>query len=265
MNNNDSEPIYNTIGEGYNTTRKADPYIVGRMLTNLNAQKDGKYLDIGSGTGNYTNAYTERGYHFTGAEPSDKMIAEARSKYQLIDFIQTKAEDLSFNDNSFDGATGTFTLHHWDSMLNGLTQICRILKPGSRAVFLSFTPKQLMGYWLCHYFPETMRNSAAVVPEIDEMTEIFKNAGFSNMSTEKYFVHDELQDHFLYSNKNRPEQYLRPEIRNGASSFTVYANQEEVAAGLIQLEQDIISGKVWDIIKQYENDLGDYIFYVAEK
>jgi len=34
---------------------------------------------------------------------------------------------------------------------------------------------------------------------------------------------------------------------------------------LIQPEQDIANGEVLDIIKQYENDLGDYIFYVAEK
>lgn len=258
-------PIYNKVGEGYNTTRRADPYIVSRMLANLQAKPDGNYLDIGSGTANYTAAYTEQGFKFTGAEPSDRMIGEARNKHPHIDFVQTKAEQLPFADAAFDGATGTFTLHHWDSMVDGLTQLNRILKPGSRAVFLSFTPAQVFGYWLCHYFPETMRNSAAVVPEAEDMIAIFKQADFKDVTTEKYFVHEDLQDHFLYSNKNRPEQYLRPEIRNGASSFTVYANQEEVAAGLIQLEQDIASGEVWDIIKQYENDLGDYIFYVAEK
>lgn len=261
----DSNPIYNKIGDGYNTTRRADPYIVSRMLANLQAMPDGNYLDIGSGTANYTAAYKAQGFKFTGAEPSDRMIGEARNKHPHIDFVQTKAEQLPFTDASFDGATGTFTLHHWDSMVDGLTQLNRVLKPCSCAVFLSFTPAQIFGYWLCHYFPETMRNSAAVVPEQEDMIAIFKQAGFNEVTTEKYFVHEELQDHFLYSNKSRPEQYLRPEIRNGASSFTVYANQEEVTAGLIQLEQDIANGEVWDIIKQYENDLGDYIFYVAEK
>ncbi len=258
-------PIYNTIGIGYNTTRRADPYIVECMLTNLSAVTNGHYLDIGCGTGNYTNAYTQQGLLFTGAEPSDRMISEAGNKYPDINFIQAKAEHLPFDNESFDGATGTFTLHHWDSMENGLKEIYRVLKPGSRAVFLSFTPTQIYGYWLCHYFPETMRNSAAVVPEISDMTDIFLKAGFTSVTTERYFVHDELQDHFLYSNKNRPEQYLRPEIRNGASSFTVYANQEEVAEGLIQLEKDIASGEIRDIIKRYENDFGDYLFYTAVK
>jgi SAM-dependent methyltransferase len=260
-----SAPIYNTIGVGYNTTRRADPYIVSRMLANLNPFKEGNYLDIGCGTANYTKVYIQQGFHFIGAEPSDRMISEARNKYPDIEFIQTKAEQLPFEDARFDGATGTFTLHHWDSMELGLTQLCRVLKPGASAVFLSFTPEQIFGYWLCHYFPETMKNSAAVVPTIEDMTCIFHNAGFTTVTTEKYFVHEELQDHFLYSNKNRPEQYLRPEIRNGASSFTVYANQEEVAVGLVQLEQDIASGEVWKIIKQYENELGDYLFYVVSK
>ncbi len=221
-----SEPIYNTIGTGYNITRRADPYLVERMLANLQPRAEGKYIDIGCGTANYTQAYVNEGYHFTGAEPSDKMIGEARIKSPDITFIQTKAEDLPFEDAAFDGATGTFTMHHWDDMETGLTQLCRVLKPGAKAVFLSFTPLQISGYWLCHYFPQTMLNSGAVVPEVEDMTAIFNRAGFSKVSTEKYFVHEGLQDHFLYSNKRHPEQYLRPEIRNGASSFSVNAVQD---------------------------------------
>ena len=75
----------------------------------------------------------------------------------------------------------------------------------------------------------------------------------------------DLQDHFLYSNKFRPEQYLRPEVRNGASSFIIYSEPEEVASGLVLLETDIASGKINEVIKQYENDLGDYLFLVATK
>ena len=59
--------------------------------------------------------------------------------------------------------------------------------------------------------------------------------------------------------------YLQPEVLNGASSFTAFAEQEEIEQGLIILEQDIQSGHIDDIMQQYANDLGDYLFIVAEK
>ena len=59
--------------------------------------------------------------------------------------------------------------------------------------------------------------------------------------------------------------YLRPEIRANVSSFSAYSDPEEVEAGLLKLEADIASGKIQDVIKSYENDKGDYIFFVVEK
>lgn len=260
-----TQPIYNTIGTQYNSTRNADAYITGRLFALLNPGNGGKYFDIGSGTGNYTHALTAKGLHMTGIEPSDIMIEKARANHPGIDFVQAPVERIPFADNSFDGGIGTFTIHHWNDIQMGLSEIHRILKPCSRFVLLSFTPDQLINYWLHHYFPNTMKNSARVVTGIDDMTTVFANCGFTDVSTEKYFVHEGLTDHFLYSNKYHPEAYLDPEIRKNASSFTIYADEQEVAQGLMQLEKDIRNGSVNDIIARHENDLGDYLFYQVTK
>ncbi|MCB9046672.1 MAG: methyltransferase domain-containing protein [Chitinophagales bacterium] len=259
------EPIYNTIGVNYNKTRTADAYIAGRLYALMAPIHEGNYVDIGCGTGNYLKAMTEKGLHMTGVEPSEVMIEKARVNNPGTTFIHAKAEHIPLPDNSFEGGMGTFTVHHWDSIEKGFSEIYRILKPGANFVLLSFTPEQLMHYWLCHYFPVTMKNSSEVVLSIDEMTELFTSCGFTDIQTEKYFVHEGLTDHFLFSNKYKPEQYLIPEIRNGASSFTVYADQPEVDRGLIALEEDIRSGKIQDIIEQYDNDRGDYLFYRISK
>jgi hypothetical protein len=141
----------------------------------------------------------------------------------------------------------------------------RVLKPGANLVFLSFTPQQLLNYWLCHYFPKMMQLSSQVIPEWDAMETMLKNAGFQNIATEKYFVQDDLQDHFLYSNKRRPERYLDPAVRNGASSFTAFSTPEEVEAGLTALKADIQSGKINEVMQQYSDELGDYLFIKAVK
>ncbi|MCD6064890.1 MAG: putative methyltransferase [Flavipsychrobacter sp.] len=257
--------LYDTIGKVYNTTRCADPYITGRLYELLSPTSDGLYLDIGCGTANYLTALAEKGVRFYGADPSETMLAEARKKNNDAQFFNAKAEDLPFENELFDGCTATFTLHHWDDKLKGLTGVKRVLKPGARMVFLSFTEEQMRGYWLNYYFPEMMRRSWELLPDFAGMQQLLNDAGFQQTTIEKYFVQDDLQDHFLYSNKHRPEQYLRPGIRQNASSFSALCSPGELAAGLATLEADIASGAIHDIMKRYENNEGDYLFLVAQK
>lgn len=259
-----SAAVYDKAGVGYNTTRRADPYLAGRLYEMLSPSPSGLYLDIGCGTGNYLTALAEKSVRFYGIDPSEVMLAEARLKPNNAVLIKATAEAIPIEDHFFDGALATLTLHHWTDLRQGLREVCRVLKPGAKLVILSFTPEQLMGYWLHHYFPLMIARSC-LTPPLPEMEAILDDTGFTLTATEKYFIHEDLQDHFLYSNKSRPEQYLKQEVRNGASSFSVIADPEEVAAGLQLLEADITSGKIAEVMKQYENDLGDYLFLVAEK
>ncbi len=260
-----STPIYNTIGKAYNTTRCADPYIAERIYELLAPTSDGLYLDIGCGTANYLAALADRGIRFYGVDPSETMLEQTKAKGLDATFIHARAESLPINNEFFDGAMALFTLHHWSDKLAGLREVNRTLKPGARMVFLTFTAEQMKGYWLNEYFPVMMKRSWELVPELPGMEELLNESGFRIVATENYFVQDNLQDHFLYSNKRRPEQYLRPEIRQNASSFSAFCEPEELRTGLAALERDIATGKINDIMKEYENDRGDYLFIVAEK
>lgn len=257
--------IYDSIGNNYNHTRKADPYITDRLYHLLTPQADKLYIDIGCGTGNYINALTERGLSFIGVDPSDTMLKVAKQQNPNIEFLNSRVEKLPFNDTYFDGAITTFTLHHWENVEIGLREINRILKPGAQFVMLSFTPEQMDRYWLRHYFPEMIKRSGEQVPDKDTQKQMLIDAGFSTVKKEKYFIHDGLTDNFLFSNKYKPEQYLDPTVRNGISSFRLFASDQELKNGVKQLEADISSGFIRSIIENYENDLGDYLFYCATK
>lgn len=260
-----AQPLYNQIGINYNNTRKADPYIVGRIEEHLQADKQGKYLDIGCGTGNYLQFLSHKGYEFYGLDPSETMLAVARQQCPTSLIQQGFAEQIPFDADFFSGAMALFTFHHWENQQQGLNELFRVLKLGSRLVFLSFTAEQMQGYWLNHYFPKMIEKSALLIPTQESMIQMLQSAGFGDVKTEKYFVQADLQDHFLYSNKYKPEQYLNPDIRKGISSFSAFANIEEVEKGLQALAKDIESGKILEIISQFENDKGDYLFYIAEK
>ncbi len=255
---------YDFIGVNYNTTRKADPYIFNRLLSFLNPSKDGTYLDIGCGTGNYTKQFDKKGYHFIGVDPSTEMLEEAKKSDTSIFWKIGKAETLEIPENSLDGVVASLTLHHWDSLDQGFASLQNVLKPEGNIVIFTATPKQMEGYWLCHYFPKMLEDSMIQMPSLKRIkTNLHKN-GFSIEKIEKYFIKPDLEDLFLYSGKHNPKLYFIPEIRQGISSFSSLSNAVEVEKGLNSIEKDIDSGKINDIIKNYENTNGDYLFLVVK-
>lgn len=256
---------YDHIGIDYNNTRQADPYLLSRILHLLSGTGEGQYLDIGCGTGNYTIPLAVTGLSFTGIDPSEKMLEEARSKSKDITWLYGIVEEIPVASESFDGAIATLTIHHWSDLQQGCMELGRVLKRGSRIVFFTSSPEQMAGYWLNHYFPETMKRSIKNMISLYKLNDALKNAGFEITGMEKYFIRDDLIDLFLQSGKNKPEIYFDENIRKGISTFASLAAAGEVESGLQQLRFDIDHQLFESIKAEYENELGDYMFVVAEK
>jgi len=77
---------YDKIGTDYNLTRKADRYLTEQLFHHLRPTINGIYLDIGCGTGNYTNEFHKKGFGFIGIDPSEKMLAKAKLNNAKIDW-----------------------------------------------------------------------------------------------------------------------------------------------------------------------------------
>src|SRR5687768_5633505 len=105
-----SDAIYDQIGLTYNSTRRADPYLLERMCSLLSPQKDKQYLDIGCGTGNYTIALAQKGVSFVGVDPSEVMLKEAKSKSDKVEWVSGVSENIPFKNETFGGALGVLTL-----------------------------------------------------------------------------------------------------------------------------------------------------------
>ncbi|HZY39731.1 MAG TPA: class I SAM-dependent methyltransferase [Mucilaginibacter sp.] len=260
-----SEPLYDHIGAGYNSTRQADPYLTAKLYRLLSARTDGAYIDIGCGTGNYTIALAEKGLNFFGIEPSEKMLAAAINRDSKVKWLKGEAENLPVEDDCFDGGIATLTIHHWTDLHKAFVEIYRVLKRNALLVIFTATSEQMHGYWLNHYFPKMLEESVLQMPSFETVSNATAAAGFKIVGTEKYFIQDDLRDHFLYVGKNRPELYLDEKIRAGISSFSVLANAVEVQNGLQQLRLDLDNGRCDEIKAGYENDLGDYLFIILQK
>lgn len=258
-----SDIVYNTIGNGYNSTRRADPYIADCLYRLLAPQPAERYLDIGCGTGNYLAALQAKGMAITGADPSALMLETARRNNPGTEFVCTAATALPFPDETFGGAMAVLTFHHWQERQQSLAALHRVLRPGGRLVFFTFTPEQVRYYWLAHYFPKMIGQAAATIPGTTAMNDLLTEAGFDLLPPEPYFVRDDLQDHFMYAHKSRPEQYLDPRFRDGVSGFRLAQDQQEIEQGLVQLQADIASGHIRDIIGHHAYEGGDYLFLAA--
>lgn len=253
---------YDRIGENYNQTRQADPYLLSRLRFYL-GPLEGPVLDIGCGTGNYTIALQEAAYQMEGVDPSSLMLEVARSKSKAIKWTNAKVEDLPFEANKFRGATVFLSLHHWQSLEIGFKEVRRVLTPGGPLIIFSSTPEQMRHYWLRHYFPAMIEASCQQMPSLERVKEALSDAGLDYEGVETYAVREDLQDHFLACGKHQPELYLKPEIRAGISSFAAIAHEDEVRMGLQKLKRDIERGEVHNVIRTFEHDGGDYLFIRA--
>lgn len=254
---------YDTIGTGYDTTRKADPYLTERLAALLALAPGAQVLDVGCGTGNYTTALEQCGSRMTGLDPSERMLEEARGKSSTITWVNGRAEDLPFPNAVFDGAIATLTTHHWDDLTMGFRQMHRVLRMGAPLVILTSTPEQMRGYWLCHYFPGIMERSCAVMPTAEATLAALGTAGFHDIELEPYDVRSDLQDLFLYAAKDDPTRYLDPDFRRGISTFAALADDAALRSGLQQLRADVASGEWSRVRERYAHAVGDYLFVAA--
>ncbi|WP_296382019.1 class I SAM-dependent methyltransferase [Winogradskyella sp.] len=256
---------YNEIGINYNQTRKADPYLTEQLLKYLNPNKDGSYLDIGCGTGNYTSELQKKGFQFIGIDPSIEMLKKAQSQNTAIEWKIGSAEKTNLPQHSIDGIIGTLTIHHWTNLARAFSELNYILKPNGKIVIFTSTPQQMKGYWLNHYFPKMLKDSMLQMPTLEAVKEAMNHSEIQITSTETYNIKPGLKDHFLYCGKQNPELYFDESIRHGISSFSALANRDEIESGLIRLREDIDNGKIDEIRKSYQNDLGDYLYIIGEK
>lgn len=256
---------YDKIGKGYNSTRQADPYLASRLYELLQPDRDKVYLDIGCGTGNYTVALANKGLTLHGIEPSGKMLDEAKKRSNKVKWIPGVAEKIPSTDKIFKGIIATLTIHHWKDLEKSFLELNRVLSENGRIVLFTSTPEQMKGYWLNHYFPEMLSNSIVQMPSLTKISNATACAGLEIAEIEKYFIKDDLQDHFLYVGKNRPWLYFNGKIRNGISSFSSIANIDEVKKGLEKLKSDLENNFFESIKQKYNNDFGDYCFITIKR
>ncbi len=98
-----------------------------------------RVLDLGCGGGMLAEPMAAAGARVTGIDPSAASLEAARehaSKNGLeIDYRLARAEQIPFDDESFDLVAAFDVLEHLDDLERSLGEVARVLRPGGRLIY----------------------------------------------------------------------------------------------------------------------------------
>jgi ubiquinone/menaquinone biosynthesis C-methylase UbiE len=116
----------------------------GKTAQKLGGISAGKVLDVGTGQGGFINTLTKtlRAYDsFVGIDycPSDeskKDMESAKKRFEgkPVQFLQMNAENLQFEDESFDTVCISHSLHHLANIDKVMMEMRRVLKKGGNFI-----------------------------------------------------------------------------------------------------------------------------------
>ena len=106
-----------------------------------------KALDLGCGAGHAGFALASGGAHVTACDLSEKMLGvvsrEAKRRGLPIETVLSPAEELPFEDASFDLMVTRYSAHHWLDLKGALAEAARVLVPGGKLVAIdSIAPEE---------------------------------------------------------------------------------------------------------------------------
>jgi ubiquinone/menaquinone biosynthesis C-methylase UbiE len=110
------------------------------MRHGLLASADGSVLEIGGGTGANLAHYGGTVESLVVTEPEPAMLrrlqTKARDQAPLAKILRAPAEDLPFEDDTFDTVVSTLVLCGVDDQSRSLREARRVLRPGGQLLFL---------------------------------------------------------------------------------------------------------------------------------
>lgn len=96
-------------------------------------------LDVGCGGGLLSEEFAKLGCRVTGVDPSRPSLETARAHAEQkgleIEYVAAAAEDLPFEDSSFDVVYCCDVLEHVDSVEAAVAEVARVLRPGGAYLY----------------------------------------------------------------------------------------------------------------------------------
>lgn len=178
-------------------------------------------LDLATGRGAILSAFIGRGERestYIGVDLSAQMLRNterdfARRGFANVRFAPMNAEQLDFDDESFDLVTCGFALHLFDDPNHALSEVFRVLRPGG--IFAFSTPGPSSGGGAEFYDALIREVAARIPPSTRDQSRLraipmLTDAGFVDIETTEVEIHLPVET---------PESFWNGELSHGRRRF----------------------------------------------
>lgn len=179
-----------------------------KVVRILKFKKPERILDVATGTGDLAIASLKcKPKRIDGIDISEGMLEVGKRKIIQKGYVDTiflqkgDAENIPFDDNTFDAITVAFGVRNFENLNKGLSEMYRVLKPGGICLILEFTMpqyfpvKQVYGFYFKHILPvfgkiiskdnsayTYLPESVKAFPQRKEFVEMLKSSSFVDAS-----------------------------------------------------------------------------------
>ena len=234
---------YDSKNHNYSAIRKADPRIGEYVRESLRGSNT--VLNVGAGTG----SYEPEDKFVIAVEPSTVMRAK-RLALGRTPAVNAKADDLPFDDKSFDAVMAVLTIHHWPDLKAGLLEIKRVSK--KRITILTYDPEMLDVFWNVRYFPQLVEIERRRYPKLNYIADcVDEEIKITNIK-----IPFDCSDGFQEAFYGRPEAFLQEEVRNAQSAWG-FLDKNIEKQYIKKLSEDLASGE-WDRLYGHHRTLPEF-------
>jgi SAM-dependent methyltransferase len=101
-----------------------------QMVDFAGVQEGQRVLDVGCGPGALVAALVGRGTQVSAVDPSPRFVGAVRERYPDVDVQQAAAEELPFEDGSFDATLAQLVVHFMADPVRGISEMARVTRDG---------------------------------------------------------------------------------------------------------------------------------------
>jgi SAM-dependent methyltransferase len=179
------------IPAGYDRGRDLEPDVIAAWMYALDRHlqdlKVGKILDLGCGTGRFSEALaTYFDAEVVGIDPSTKMLAQARNKQRddRVHYQLGRAEAIPLLSTSVDMIFMSMSFHHFGDRVLAGGECRRVLREPGVAFVRTGTREHVESYPYVDFFPSSRTMLEELLPDRVSVREEFETAGFRMVASE---------------------------------------------------------------------------------
>jgi ubiquinone/menaquinone biosynthesis C-methylase UbiE len=179
------------IPVGYDLGRSHGPEVLNLWMntvaSHLEGQKINTILDLGCGTGRFSNALAVRfDAEVIGIDPSVKMLEQARNKPHdaRVRYQPGRGEAIPLPDGSVDLVFMSMIFHHFDDATLAARECWRVLRGHATAFLRAGTRERISSYPYVDFFPASRPVLEHCLPTCPDVLQVFEAAGFRTVAVE---------------------------------------------------------------------------------